>query len=143
MLVTSTPRVDPAESSASAPSAPHSLVDEGVGGASFADKRVIVLVNHGTASSAELFAAALHDNERALLMGESTYGKSLIQRVFPLANGGALKLTIGEFLRPNQKGLTHGVGIQPDRTCEATPRVLGGDVDACVERASWLAADSI
>ena len=142
-LVTRAPRVDPAESSASAPSASHSMVDEGVGGASFADKRVIVLVNHGTASSAELFAAALHDNERALLMGESTYGKGLIQRVFPLANGGALKLTIGEFLRPNQKGLTHGVGIQPDRTCEATPMLLGANVDACVERAAWLAADSI
>ena len=82
----------------------------------------MVLVDRGTAGSPELLAAAL-DNERALLVGEATYGKGLIQRVFPLPDGGELKLTIGEYLRPTKQHVRRGVGggIQPDLRCAATP----------------------
>jgi hypothetical protein len=64
-------------------------------------KPLILLVNKGTASSAEAFAAALHDNGRATMLGERTFGKSLIQHIFPLPDGGALKLTVAE-VRPGR-----------------------------------------
>ena len=108
----------------------------------------MVLVYRGTASSSELLAAELHDNERALLVGEATYGKGLIQRVFPLPDGGELKLTIGEYLRPTKQHVRRGVGggIQPDLRCAATP--WGGEgaaPDTCVRRAAeWIgAADAL
>jgi len=69
------------------------------------NKPVVVLVNKGSASSSETFAAALHDNNRAWLVGERTFGKSLIQHLFPLPDGGALKLTVAEYLTPKQRHL--------------------------------------
>ena len=117
-------------------------------GSAATTKPIVVLVDRGTASSAELLAAALHDNERALLVGEATYGKGLIQRVFPLPDGGELKLTIGEYLRPTKQHVRRGVGggIQPDLRCAATP--WGGEgaaPDTCVRRAAeWIgAADAL
>ena len=91
---------------------------------------IVVLVDRGTASSAELFAAALHDNGRGVLVGENTFGKGLIQRVFPMPNGGALKLTIGEYLRPNKAKVEPGIGLLPDVHCDAG--------DACVDVAASL-----
>jgi len=99
-------------------------------------KPLVVLVDRGTASSAELFAAALHDNGRALIMGEPTLGKGLIQRTFSLRNGGLLKLTIGEYLRPNKQRVVKGVGLEPDLSCVATPSA--DYVDACMQRAVRL-----
>ena len=94
------------------------------------DVPIVVLVDRGTASSAELFAAALHDNGRGVLVGENTFGKGLIQRVFPMPNGGALKLTIGEYLRPNKAKVEPGIGLLPDVHCDAG--------DACVDVAASL-----
>ena len=102
------------------------------------DAPIVVLVDRGTASSAELFAAALRDNGRGVLIGEHTYGKGLIQRVFPMPNGGALKLTIGEYLTPHHASIEHGVGLMPDMQCRATP--TPGTEDACITRASRQAA---
>ena len=96
---------------------------------------VVLMVDGGTASSAELFAAALRDNGRAVLVGEHTFGKGMIQRIFPLPNGGALKLTIGEYFTPKHERLTHGVGLQPDVTCAAAP----SDDDVCMTRAAGMA----
>lgn len=72
---------------------------------------VVILVNSQTASSAELFAAALQDNGVAGLVGEITYGKGVAQNVVPLETGGALKITTTEYTTPkdrkvNKKGLT-------------------------------------
>lgn len=99
-------------------------------------KPLVLLIDRGTASSAELFAAALHDNGRALLLGEPSFGKGLIQRTFALPNGGALKLTIGEYLRPNMQRVEFGIGLQPDYHCVATP--AAGQVDECMARAARL-----
>ena len=98
---------------------------------------MVVLVDRGTASSAELFAAALHDNQRAMQVGESTFGKSLIQRIYPMPNGGALKLTIGEYYRPNHGRVHAGVGLQPDVKCVSGE--YAAEEDVCVERAADLA----
>ena len=73
---------------------------------------LVVLVNHGTASSAEIAAAALRDNGRAFLVGERTYGKGLIQTTIPLGDSMAVRLTTGRWQRPS--GGTLVGGIVPD-----------------------------
>jgi len=104
---------------------------------------VVVLVNRGTASAAEIFAAALRDNGRAVVVGERTYGKSLIQHFFPLPDGGALKLTIAEYLTPKRQhvspsrlGNPYG-GIAPDLLCLASPTGdRGAPMDVCTQMAA-------
>jgi carboxyl-terminal processing protease len=87
----------------------------------FADRRagasrlpLVVLVNRYTASAAEVVAAALHDNGRAVVVGESTFGKALVQSIQPLRNGAALKLTTARYLTPAGADISK-LGIQPDR----------------------------
>jgi carboxyl-terminal processing protease len=74
---------------------------------------LVVLVDRWSASSAEVVAAALHDNGRATLVGESTFGKGLVQALRPLPNGGALKLTTARYLTPGGIDIA-GVGVRPD-----------------------------
>jgi len=73
---------------------------------------LVVLVNRGTASGAEIVAAALKDNGRALLVGERTFGKGMMQRLMPLQHGGYLKLTTAEFASPRLNQI-EGVGVEP------------------------------
>ena len=61
-------------------------------------KKVVLLINEGSASAAEVFASSLHDNGRAFLVGSKTFGKGLIQHTFPLPDGGGLRLTVGKLL---------------------------------------------
>jgi carboxyl-terminal processing protease len=74
---------------------------------------LVVLVDRGSASAAEVVAAALHDNARATLVGDRTFGKGLVQAVQPLAEGSALKLTVARYLTPGGADLSRG-GIRPD-----------------------------
>ncbi len=74
---------------------------------------LVVLVDRGSASAAEVVAAALHDNGRATLVGDRTFGKGLVQAVQPLAAGAALKLTVARYLTPGGADLSRG-GIRPD-----------------------------
>ena len=61
------------------------------------EKKLVILVNEGTASSAEVFVSSLHDNGRLVaLVGAKTYGKGLIQHTFPTPDGGGLRLTVGK-----------------------------------------------
>jgi carboxyl-terminal processing protease len=75
--------------------------------------RLVVLVDRSSASAAEVIAAALHDNKRATLVGENTYGKALVQTVTPLANGAALRLTTARYLTPAGIDISRR-GIRPD-----------------------------
>ncbi len=75
--------------------------------------RLVLLVNGGSASAAEILAAALHDNKRALLVGRRTYGKGTVQTIMPLPHGGALKLTTSRYYTPAGISI-NGVGIAPD-----------------------------
>lgn len=75
--------------------------------------RLVVLVDRTSASAAEVIAAALHDNNRATLVGENTYGKALVQTVAPLSNGAALRLTTARYLTPAGIDISHQ-GITPD-----------------------------
>jgi carboxyl-terminal processing protease len=73
---------------------------------------LVVLVDRYSASSAEIVAAALQDNQRATLVGERTFGKGLVQTIDPLDNGAALELTIARYTTPAGKDIS-GVGIVP------------------------------
>lgn len=74
---------------------------------------LMVLVNGRTASASEIVAAALHDNCRAILVGERTFGKGLIQSVYELEDGSAVVVTVGKYVTPSHKDID-GNGIEPD-----------------------------
>lgn len=74
---------------------------------------LVVLIDRGTASAAEIVAAALQDRNRAVIVGERTFGKAAVQDLTELSNGSAIELTIGYYLTPNGKRL-EGQGLDPD-----------------------------
>lgn len=74
---------------------------------------LIVLVDGGTASAAEVVAAALQDRDRAVIVGSQTFGKGSVQAPTLLSDGSALELTVGRYLTANGRSL-EGVGVQPD-----------------------------
>jgi carboxyl-terminal processing protease len=75
---------------------------------------LVVLVDRGTASAAEILTAALADDGGATTVGTRTYGKGVFQEETSLANGGALKLTVGEFFTPDGVNLARSHGIHPE-----------------------------
>jgi carboxyl-terminal processing protease len=78
---------------------------------------LVVLVNGGSASAAEIVAGALKDHNRAELIGHKTYGKGSVQTVMPLSHGGAIKLTTSRYFTPSGVSI-HGKGINPDIVAE-------------------------
>ncbi len=78
---------------------------------------LVVLVNGGSASAAEIVAGALKDQGRAELIGHKTYGKGSVQTVMPLSHGGAIKLTTSRYFTPSGASI-HGKGIIPDIVAE-------------------------
>ncbi|MGC1306742.1 MAG: carboxyl-terminal processing protease CtpA [Phormidesmis sp.] len=75
---------------------------------------LVVLVNKGTASASEILAGALQDNGRAQLVGETTFGKGLIQSLFDLPDGAGLAVTIAKYETPDHHNINK-LGIMPDR----------------------------
>jgi len=76
-------------------------------------KPLIVLINNGSASAAEIVAGALQDQKRAILLGETTYGKGSVQSIIPLRNSGAIRLTVSKYYLPSGKSISE-VGVVPD-----------------------------
>jgi len=76
-------------------------------------KPLIVLINNGSASAAEIVAGALQDQKRAILLGETTYGKGSVQSIMPLRNSGAIRLTVSKYYLPSGKSISE-VGVIPD-----------------------------
>ncbi len=96
------------------------------------DLPVVVLINRGTASAAEIFAGALQDNQRGKLVGETTFGTGTVLSSFPLSDGSALLLGTSEWLTPNGRQIWKH-GIEPDVTvpldagvAPITPRSMTG-----------------
>jgi carboxyl-terminal processing protease len=92
---------------------------EAVGDAIPSSVPVVVLVDSNTASAAEIVTAALQDHRRATVVGTHTFGKGVFQEEEPLANGGALDITVGEYFTPNGRnlgggGVKQGAGITPE-----------------------------
>jgi carboxyl-terminal processing protease len=88
---------------------------------------MVVLVDGGTASAAEIVTGALHDRGRAKVVGTHTYGKGVFQELEPLSNGGALDITVGEYFTPSGRnlgggGVRRGAGVSPDVYAADNPR---------------------
>lgn len=82
---------------------------------------LVVLINSGSASGSEIVAGALKDHGRAVLVGETSYGKGSVQSVVPLGDGAALKLTTAHYLTPSGVSI-NGLGIEPDSIIEHSDR---------------------
>jgi carboxyl-terminal processing protease len=82
-------------------------------GDSIKGKPLIVLINNGSASASEIVAGALQDQKRAVLLGETTFGKGSVQSIIPLRNRGAIRLTISKYYLPSGKSISE-VGVSPD-----------------------------
>lgn len=79
----------------------------------FLDVPVVVLINKGSASASEIVAGALRDHDRAMLVGDTSFGKGTIQEAEDLGNGAGIHITIAKWLTPN--GIwVHGKGLKPD-----------------------------
>lgn len=101
-------------------------------GPALTEDPLVILVNQGTASASEILAGALQDNHRATLVGETTFGKGLIQSLFELSDGSGLAVTIAKYETPSHRDINK-LGITPDqvisqesitRTQIATPEDL-------------------
>jgi carboxyl-terminal processing protease len=79
-----------------------------------------VLVNAGTASASEILAGALQDNDRAVIVGEKTFGKGLIQSLFELPDGSGLAVTVAKYETPDHRDI-HKKGIEPQIVAVANP----------------------
>ena len=71
------------------------------------------MINNGSASGTEIFAGALKDHKRAIILGENSYGKGSVQSIIPLTNGGGIRLTISKYYLPSGKSISE-VGVTPD-----------------------------
>ncbi|MFC1466030.1 MAG: S41 family peptidase [Candidatus Brachytrichaceae bacterium NZ_4S206] len=98
------------------------------------DIPMVVLVNGGSASAAEIVAGAMQDTGRATLIGEKTFGKGSVQSPQTLSNGGQLRITIERWYTPNDRAI-HGVGISPDYIVSNSPEDVRDGKDPQLEAA--------
>ena len=103
------------------------------------DLPVIILVNRGSASSSEIFAAALRENERCTLVGETTFGKGSIQKIFRQPDGTGLRLTIARYYTPSGASIDDE-GITPD---ELVKNPVTGEQDLQLEKSIELALSGL
>lgn len=97
----------------------------------------IVLVNEGSASASEILAGALQDYGLATIVGKQTFGKGSVQDLKEYEEGGALKVTIAEWLTPNGRSIDKE-GIAPDVDVDMTPEDYNADKDPQLEKALEL-----
>ena len=98
------------------------------------DKPMVVLTNGLSASAGEILAAALQENDRAVLVGEKTYGKGLIQRIMPLPMNTAMNVTIAKYLTPDGHDINKN-GIQPDYQIKLDEKAFLAGKDNQLEKA--------
>lgn len=103
-------------------------------GASSEALPLALLVDGGTASASEIMAGALQDNERAILIGEKTYGKGSVQQVFDLSDGSSVHITAAKWLTPNRRQID-GQGLLPDLEALITDEDRSQGRDTQLERA--------
>ena len=109
------------------------------------DLRLALLVNHGTASSAELLAGALQDHDRAVIVGTPSFGKGVLQTTYPLGDEIALKLTTARWYTPSgrsvQRPRPDSEGALGNRLPAQTPRILFSDAGRAIPDASGILPD--
>ncbi|KAK9805537.1 hypothetical protein WJX72_003921 [[Myrmecia] bisecta] len=91
-------------------------------------KPVVLVTNSSTASASEVLTGALRDNHRAVVVGDQTFGKGVVQYYFPMADGSGLRLTVAKYLTP-RRDLSREGGIRPDVKCDDYPRATVTDRD--------------
>ncbi|MCD8391451.1 MAG: S41 family peptidase, partial [Firmicutes bacterium] len=88
------------------------------------DIPMAVLINENSASASEVLTGALRDYDAATVIGTTSYGKGIVQSVYPFADGSGMSLTIAKYYSPNGTCI-HGVGIEPDITVELSEEYDG------------------
>lgn len=81
----------------------HDFIADGQG--TFKDGKLVLLINHNTASASEILAGALQDNDRAVIIGNRSFGKGLVQEPFKLSDGSTLRLTISRYYTPSGRSI--------------------------------------
>jgi carboxyl-terminal processing protease len=99
-----------------------------------APKQMVVLIDGGSASAAEILAGALKEHEVATLIGETTFGKGSVQELVELEDGSSLKVTVARWLTPNGNSISDG-GLAPDITVERTPEDREAEKDPQLDAA--------
>lgn len=92
--------------------------------AEYDDIPIVVLINEGSASASEILAGAIQDHKRGKIVGENSYGKGVVQQVFPMDDGSGVKLTVSEYFTPNDHKI-HEIGVKPDIEVELPKDVKG------------------
>ena len=101
------------------------------------NKPLVILIDEGTASASEILSGALKDNQKAILVGKKTYGKGLIQRIYPMPNQTGMNLTIAKYLTP--KGIDiNKKGISPDYEVDYTTDDFMNDKDPQMDEAKRI-----
>lgn len=101
------------------------------------DMKTIILVNKSTASASEITAAALKEYGKATIVGEQTYGKGVVQKLYNLSDGGLLKVTIAEWLTPDGNSINEN-GVVPDVAVERTSEDINKMRDPQMDKAKAL-----
>lgn len=91
-------------------------------GNEFQNIKLGILINHRSASAAEVFTAAMKEHQRAWVIGEKSYGKGVVQKLFPLPSGAALQMTVSHYYTPNGN-MIEGQGIQPNQSYPLPPEM--------------------
>lgn len=101
------------------------------------NKPLVILIDEGTASASEILSGALKDNQKAILVGKKTYGKGMIQRIYPMPNQTGMNLTIAKYLTP--KGIDiNKKGISPDYEVDYTTDDFMNDRDPQMDEAKRI-----
>jgi len=104
---------------------------------------LVVLVNGNSASASEILAGAVKDYEIGTIVGEKTYGKGVVQKIFALTDGSAVKLTVSHYFTPKGTNI-HKVGIEPDEAVELDyKKYMNDKIDTQLEKAKEVLSKKI
>ena len=99
--------------------------------------KTVVLVNGSTASASEIVVAALKDYGKATVVGTTTYGKGVVQKMYDLSDGGMLKVTVAEWMSPKNNSINK-IGVEPDKVVEMTSEDINKMRDPQMDKAKAL-----
>ncbi|GMQ78690.1 MAG: S41 family peptidase [Anaerolineae bacterium] len=98
------------------------------------DMPLVILINEASASSSEIVAGALHDRDRATLIGQKSFGKGSVQQVYDLSDGSSIHVTASRWFTPNGKMIDQN-GLEPDLLAEQTQEAIDNGRDLVIEEA--------